>query len=272
MIIIKNNTVDFNKAFYDCDTVAATQTSMADIYNTAFVEKLFDEMSESYEKVNYITSFGFSKRWRSQFVEKAAIKSEMTVCDLMCGMGECWSAVAKRLNDNGRLLALDLSTGMLKGAQKRRNKFPNLNITVDKQNALASALEDESVDCIVSAFGIKTFSDEQKKVLAAEMNRILKPQGTVSLIEVSVPRMFLLKPLYMFYLKRIIPLIGFVFLGNPDNYRMLGVYTEKFGDCRNTCDILKQQGFRVAYQNYFFGCATGLTATKLDASANRSFL
>jgi demethylmenaquinone methyltransferase/2-methoxy-6-polyprenyl-1,4-benzoquinol methylase len=35
----------------------------------------------------------------------------------------------------------------------------------------------------------------------------------------------------MFYLKHIIPGIGRLLLGNPENYRMLGVYTEKFGNC-----------------------------------------
>lgn len=143
---------------------------MSDIYDIAYVEKLFDEMAGSYEKVNYVTSFGFSKRWRSQFVKKAVIRPGMTVCDLMCGMGECWSVVAKCLSGEGQLLALDLSRGMLGGAYKRKGRFSNLDIAIHKQNALASALENESVDYIISAFGIKTFSDEQKEILAAEIN------------------------------------------------------------------------------------------------------
>lgn len=237
---------------------------MADIYNIKYVENLFDEMSGSYEKVNYITSFGFSKRWRGQFVNKAGIKPGMTVCDLMCGMGECWSALTRVLSEDGKLPALDLSQGMLAGAQKRKSKFSKFNIIIDKQNALASNLENQSVDHVVSAFGIKTFSDEQKEILASEIKRILKPQGVVSLIEVSVPQTFLLKQLYMFYLKYIIPLIGVAFLGNAENYRMLGIYTEKFSNCKSMCNILEHQGFDVVYHDYFFGCATGLTATKSD--------
>lgn len=235
---------------------------MTDIYNTKYVEELFDEMSGSYEKVNYLTSFGFSKRWRTQFVKRADIKPGMSVCDLMCGMGECWSAIGKSLNNDGRLLALDLSGGMLRGAYQRKDKFPRLQITIDKQNALENALADESFDCIVSAFGIKTFSDKQKEILASEIKRLLKPGGTVSLVEVSVPKAFLLKGLYMFYLKQIIPLLGSLFLGNPENYRMLGVYTEKFGSSRKMFEIMERQGFQAIYQDYFFGCASGLTGVK----------
>ena len=43
---------------------------MADIYNTEYVEKLFDEMFGTYENVNYAASFGFSKRWRKWFVNR----------------------------------------------------------------------------------------------------------------------------------------------------------------------------------------------------------
>jgi demethylmenaquinone methyltransferase/2-methoxy-6-polyprenyl-1,4-benzoquinol methylase len=235
---------------------------MADIYNTGYVEKLFDEMSGSYEKVNYVTSFGFSKRWRKWFVKNASINPGMTVCDLMCGMGECWSPILSSMNNQGELIAVDLSSGMLKGAKKRTAKFPAFEIKLDKQNALASTIKDVSVDCVVSAFGIKTFSDEQKTILAAEMWRILKPQGTFSLVEVSVPKGYFLKTLYMFYLKKVIPLIGLAFLGNAENYRMLGVYTEKFGNCKIMHSILEQQGFQVTYHDYFFGSATGISGIK----------
>ncbi len=235
---------------------------MADIYDTKYIEELFDEMSKSYEKVNYVTSFGFSKRWRRQFVKNAAIKQDMIICDLMCGMGECWSAIIKTMSENSKLIAVDLSNGMLKGAFKRKDKYANYSISISKQNALENNLEKEFADTVVSAFGIKTFSDEQKELLASEIHRILKPHGTFSLIEVSVPSNALLKPLYMFYLKTIIPLIGSIFLGNPENYKMLGVYTEKFKNCRKMKEILEKQGFTVNYHDYFLGCATGLSGKK----------
>jgi ubiquinone/menaquinone biosynthesis methyltransferase len=235
---------------------------MNNIYDTAYVERLFDEMAGSYERVNYVTSFGFSKRWRRQVVARAEVEPGMLVCDLMCGMGECWPAVAKRLGGAGRLVALDLSRGMLAGAERRRRKLRGLDITLDRQNALSNSLADDSADCVISAFGVKTFSDEQKALLASEIRRILKPGGRFSLIEVSVPRGRVLRGLYMFYLKRLIPLIGAAFLGNPDNYRMLGVYTERFGDSRTMRDLLAREGLRVTHDDYFHGCATGVSGVK----------
>ena len=235
-----------------------------DIYNVDYVEKLFDEMAGTYELVNYLSSFGFSHRWRKQFVNKIDIQAGMVICDLMCGMGECWSSLAPRLAPHGQLVALDLSQGMLHGARKQAAQFPHLTIQIIKENALINGLADESADCVICGFGLKTFSEEQKEILAAQIQRILKPNGVFSIIEVSVPTGWFFQKLYMFYLKRVIPLIGSLLLGNPENYRMLGVYTEKFGDSRSMMQALAYQGLSVEYHHYFYGCATGVSGMKLE--------
>ena len=67
-----------------------TLNNKNELYNPKFVEALFDKMSSSYERMNYITSFGFSERWRKQCVNSIEIKRNSTVVDLMTGMGECW--------------------------------------------------------------------------------------------------------------------------------------------------------------------------------------
>jgi demethylmenaquinone methyltransferase/2-methoxy-6-polyprenyl-1,4-benzoquinol methylase len=235
---------------------------MPDIYHYSYIEKLFDEMSGSYDAVNNITSFGFTKRWRRQCVALARIEPQATVYDLMCGMGECWSALGPWLANGGRLFAFDLSSGMLAGAARRKTRMAGLDITLCKQDVLSGEIESESADYIVSAFGLKTLSDEHKEAFAREIHRILKPGGRFSLIEVSVPPARALRLLYMFYLKLIIPIFGWVFLGNPDNYRMLGVYTEIFGDCRKARDLFEKCGLKANHHEFFRGCATGISGIK----------
>ena len=77
---------------------------VTDIYDPGFVESLFDEMASTYDAVNYVASIGFSKRWRRQVVSKAMIQPGMVVCDLMCGMGECWNAIALGLEERDELV------------------------------------------------------------------------------------------------------------------------------------------------------------------------
>jgi ubiquinone/menaquinone biosynthesis C-methylase UbiE len=235
---------------------------MPDIYDPLYVQQLFDEMAASYEQVNYLTSFGFSWRWRVQCVGQCGLKPGMVVYDLMTGMGECWPIILKQLSPEGHLKAVEFSRGMLAGAARRRSRYPSFNIMLLHQNILENELPGDSADSLMVAFGLKTLSPEQQQKLALEIKRILKPAGTFSLIEVSVPQNKLLGLVYMFYLKWIIPLIGRAFLGNPENYRMLGVYTERFANCGKTLEIFRETGLEVRYHEYFWGCATGISGYK----------
>jgi ubiquinone/menaquinone biosynthesis C-methylase UbiE len=77
-----------------------------------------------------------------------------------------------------------------------------------------------------------------------------------------VPPLLPLRAAYMFYLKWVIPLIGRLLLGNPDCYRMLGVYTQAFGNATHFAGCLRKAGLEVDPVSYFFGCATGVRGRK----------
>ncbi len=236
---------------------------MNDIYEPIFIEKLFDKMSTSYSKMNYITSFGFSERWRRQCIEDIKIKKGKTVVDLMTGMGECWKYILKNSDKDSKLIGLDFSTEMINRANKNKDKFKNASIKILKENVFENSIANQSADVVISGFGLKTFNDKQLEKLALQIDRILKPNGKFSLIDVSVPNNKMLKPFYLFYLKNIIPLIGKVFLGSPETYKMLGIYTERFENSKNAYQIFKQLGFEVEYVNYFYGCASGIKGRKI---------
>ena len=230
-----------------------------EIYDFDYIEDLFDRMSGSYERVNLITSFGFSARWRRQFVKQAGITKGDHVVDMMTGMGECWAPILGLTGQEGKVTAIDFSDGMLQTARKRKTKINAKNIQILKRNIFDNNLEDSSVDVVVSGFGLKTFNDQQLEQLATEVKRILKTGGRFSFVEVSTPSNRIFRSLYMFYLKRLIPILGWMFLGNPDTYRMLGVYTERFKNARHVAEIFRNAGLQCDYVSYFYGSASGIT-------------
>ncbi len=236
---------------------------MKEIYDPKFVEELFDRMSGSYERMNYITSFGFSKAWRKQCVSAIDLKDKKVIVDLMTGMGECWKPILKRAGLKTKLISLDFSTEMLKYAANRKRKFSNFDIQILNENVFNNSIPTESVDCVISGFGLKTFSSEQIENLALEIERLLKVNGEFSLIDVSVPKSKTLRFFYLFYLKKIIPILGRIFLGNPETYKMLGIYTEQFQNSKEVKAIFEKRNFKIEYLNYFMGCATGIKGKKL---------
>jgi ubiquinone/menaquinone biosynthesis methyltransferase len=231
-------------------------------YNPQHVHDLFNRMSGSYERVNYITSFGFSLRWRRQFLQELPPSSApLEVIDLMTGMGETWSTVKKHY-PHATLSALDFSEGMLSHAHRRnKNSFRN-SVTVVQQNLLENNLAGNHYDVVLSAFGLKTFNAEQLHILAQETKRILKPGGRFSMIEVSSPRNVVLRGLYKLHLKYLVPFCGRLFPGNPSEYRMLWKYTERFRNADEAAAIFSAAGLQVQKSRYFYGCATGITGRK----------
>jgi ubiquinone/menaquinone biosynthesis C-methylase UbiE len=234
-----------------------------DIYKEQFIESLFNRMSKTYGTVNYLSSFGFSERWRRQCVQ--AIKWDEVIqngFDLMSGMGESWNLINSTCTQAHKLTGVDISTEMNNKASQKQSWYPLLNISVKQANVLHNDLESESADYIVSCFGLKTFSPQQLEQLAGQVNRLLKPNGQFSFIEVAEPKLLLLKIPFMFYLKYLIPIIGKLFMGHSEDYKMLGVYCQNFKDCSIFKAFLEKEGLEVRQKSYFFGCASGVIGRK----------
>lgn len=234
------------------------------IYNPDYVKGLFDRMSSSYERMNYITSLGFSIRWRKQFLKSfKQTNHKAEIIDLLTGMGETWQMTKDKLPDSN-LTVLDFSEGMLKYAIKKNElRFGN-QIEVLQQDILNNVLPSNHFDFVTCAFGLKTFSNEQIRTLASETRRILKTGGQFSFIEISQPSNKILNTFYGFYLGQIIPIFGKLLLGNPEEYKMLWKYTKKFENAKVASDLFSQAGLKTNYSSYFCGCATGFFGTKVD--------
>lgn len=181
----------------------------------------------------------------------------------MTGMGETWSAV-KRKYPNSQFSALDFSEGMLKQAKVKSIKSFGDSINLLNQNVLENNLPGDHYDIVISAFGLKTFNNDQLKRLAAETKRILKPGGVFSFIEVSQPASPVLHSLYKLHLKHVVPACGKILLGNPVEYRQLWKYTNAYRNSDAAAVIFSDAGLEVNKHDYFYGCATGISGRKCD--------
>lgn len=232
-------------------------------YDPEFIRELFNRMSGSYERVNYITSFGFSLRWRRQFLKSIDKTTEpIKIIDLMTGMGETWVPIRERF-PSAELSTLDYSEGMLVHANHKNKKSFSGNVIIHHQDLLKNSLPSDHYDVVLSAFGLKTFNSQQVVRLAEEIKRILKPGGKFSLIEVSSPDNAMFHALYKLHLKHVVPICGKLFLGNPQEYRMLWKYTERFGNSKSAVQQFRNTGLNAEYVSYFGGCATGIQGNKL---------
>ncbi len=235
-----------------------------DIYDPRFVKDVFDRCSERYIAFSYFCSLGFTERWRKQCVGALPVPNEQLPegYDLMAGTGEVWPHLLKRFPGVRAITAVDISSGMHLRALDRLHAHRAQKIAFIEDDVFASDLPDESADFVISTFGLKTFTPDHHAKLARLVARVLKPGGTFSMIEASDPKGWWLRPLYLFHLKVVLPLVERVLLRGAQDFAMVGIYSMNFGDASGIAEMLRKEGLEVEFKRYFFGCATGIAGRK----------
>lgn len=235
-----------------------------DIYDPAYFKDLFDRCFGKYIAFSYACSMGFTERWRRQCVELLVLPADRPLqgYDLMAGTGEVWPHLLKAAPNIHTITAIDISAGMHKRALERLHQHRAHRISFIEDDALDSSLPDESADFLVSTFGLKTFNAAQHKRLATLVARVLKPGGTFALIEASDPKGWPLRPLYLFHLKQVLPMVERVFLNGAQDFSMIGQYSTRFGNAGQFTADLRAEGLDTACRKLFFGCATAAFGRK----------
>ena len=225
------------------------------------VKDLFNEMSATYGIVNLWSSLGFAYFWRKRCGEVAGPDCR-NILDVMSGSGEMVPHLVRKVPDNASITLVDFSEGMTARARKNATRWARSNLDVLIEDALDMSAEDEVFDCVTCCFGLKTLSEVELEQFIREIWRVTAPQGRISFLEFSVPRNRWIGLPFKLYVKHYVPFLGRLFLGNPDNYRMLWHYTSQFSDCSKAARLFEAVGFQIEFREHFMGCATQISGYK----------
>lgn len=224
------------------------------------IAKMFDTISNEYDDLNRVISFGIDIKWRKKVVQIISKKKPSNVLDIATGTGDL--AINLTQTDASQIIGLDISEGMLDVGRKKIAKKQLDNtiemIVGDSENL---PFDDNSFDAITVAFGVRNF--EHLEIGLAEILRVLKPKGLFVVLETSVPVNFPFKQGYYIYTKALLPLIGRLFSKDKSAYRYLSESASKFPYGQAFNNILNKTGFiNSTALPQTFGVATIYTATK----------
>jgi len=89
------------------------------------------------------------------------------------------------------------------------------------------------------------------------MARVLKRGGRVVILEFSTPSTWPLRPLYRFYFRRVLPVIGRLLSKHTTAYSYLPDSVDRFPGVPEMAERMRRSGFaNVEYQSLSFGIAT----------------
>jgi demethylmenaquinone methyltransferase/2-methoxy-6-polyprenyl-1,4-benzoquinol methylase len=232
----------------------------SDLSKKEQVAQMFDTISNNYDGLNRVISFGIDIKWRKKVLSLVAEKKPDSVLDIATGTGDL--AILMASTNANKIIGLDISAGMLSvGRKKIEERKLSQKIEMILADSENMPFEDNSFDAITVAFGVRNFENLEKGL--TEILRVLKPNGIFVILETSIPEKTPYKQGYHFYSKNILPLIGKLFSKDDSAYNYLSESASLFPYGEKLNNILKKVGFidSVALPQTF-GVATIYTASK----------
>jgi demethylmenaquinone methyltransferase/2-methoxy-6-polyprenyl-1,4-benzoquinol methylase len=190
------------------------------------VEKMFSGIANQYDFLNHILSFGIDYYWRERLAKKVKKLAPNTLMDLATGSGDVAFKLSKTLKKECIITAVDFCQPMLDQAELKKERSDDYtNITFKHGDAMHLDFEDNTFDVVTIAFGVRNFENRQKGL--REILRVLKPQGSLFILEFSQPNTWF-KPFYFLYLKYILPTIAGLISKDKNAYQYLAGTIESF--------------------------------------------
>jgi len=226
------------------------------------VREMFAGIAGRYDLLNHLLSLNIDKGWRRKV--SAALRPVLdnpsaVVLDVACGTGD----LSLELNRGSRaqIVGTDFCRPMLTNA-KTKSEGESKPIPYIEGDALGLPFVDDSFDAVTIAFGLRNLANVPDGL--TELRRILKPGGTLAVLEFSAPVVPGFGKLFNFYFAHVLPRIGGAVSGSRGAYEYLPDSVSKFPNQKKLVEMIESTGFAdVKYANLTGGIAALHTGTKI---------
>ncbi len=202
---------------------------------------MFGRIAGRYDLANRLLSGGRDAAWRRRLVAAALAGAPRDILDLATGSGDVAFALGRKA-PAARITGADFCRPMLEEAErKKRASGGCANIAFQPADALALPFPSGSFDVVTIAFGLRNLADRARGL--SEMRRVLRPGGRLLVLEFSQPHAWF-RPLYLLYLRRILPVFAGRVTGDRAAYVYLNESIESFPDRPALAAEIAAAGFR----------------------------
>jgi demethylmenaquinone methyltransferase/2-methoxy-6-polyprenyl-1,4-benzoquinol methylase len=218
------------------------------------VQRMFAAIAPSYDLNNRLHSLWMDQRWRRKAVTLSALHPLDRVVDIACGTGDLALQFAKALqwlhdvempleDVAGSVVGIDFTFEMLPIARsKSAIRNPQSAISYVNGDAESLPLPDACCDVVSIAFGIRNVADPAAAL--GEFYRVLRPGGRVIVLEFSLPTNPVLRGLYNFYFRQVLPRTATLISGDKTGaYRYLPESVNTFIGREQMTGLMRDAGF-----------------------------
>lgn len=218
------------------------------------VRIMFNQIAGSYDFLNHFLSFGIDILWRRKLVKMLQPQNPKQILDVATGTGDL--AITATQIKNVKIVGVDIAEDMLAvGRSKIQRKGLSDKIELKFGDSENLPFDKGMFDAAMVAFGVRNF--ENLDLGLSEMNRVLKKNAKIYILEFSMPEKFPIKQLYHFYFKNILPLIGRIISKDRGAYAYLHDSVQEFPSGEEFLKRMQKVGFQNSVQRKLsFGIAS----------------
>jgi len=214
------------------------------------VREMFTQIAPRYDLLNHLLSLELDRVWRTRTARRlSGILSQpgSVVLDLCCGTGDL--AFAMKKNGNARIIGADFSHTMLVRARAKWHAVPSHSGLTGPEpmpfleaDALQLPFANESFDLVTEAFGFRNLANYEAGL--REILRVLKPDGTIGILEFMEPPAGLFGDFFRWYFRKILPKVGGAISGDAAAYKYLPSSVARFFRPEELCELMRLVGFQ----------------------------
>lgn len=203
---------------------------------------MFDAIASRYDRLNHLLSAGLDRRWRRQAIDALELPGGAQVLDVCTGTADLALTAARHRAAPRAVLGVDFASEMLVlGREKVRAAGLHRTIRLARGDACRLPCPPASVDAVTVGFGIRNVADPALAV--AEMFRVLKPGGRLAILEFGEPRLPVLRSIYLWYFRRVLPRLGRMLSRHTEAYAYLPASVSAFLTPDAFAALLRTTGF-----------------------------
>jgi len=214
------------------------------------VQRMFSGIASRYDFANRVLSLGLCVGWRETLVAAAKAARPETVADLATGSGDVAFALRRELPVGCAVVGYDFCEPMLELGRVRARQ-EGVSLEFKTGDCMALPIADGSQDVVTIAYGVRNFEDRAKGL--RELRRILRPDGTLLILEFSQPSAWF-APFHFIHVRCVLPVLAGILTGDFGAYKYLGTSIAGFPDAAGLDAELKTAGFaKVSHKRMLFG-------------------
>jgi demethylmenaquinone methyltransferase/2-methoxy-6-polyprenyl-1,4-benzoquinol methylase len=232
------------------------------------VREMFTQIAPRYDLLNHLLSFQLDRLWRTRAaycLRPILERNFPLVLDLCCGTGDLGITMARAFTP--RVIGADFAFPMLIRAKEKSSTLRGKNLVQLRRpkfvgaDALRLPFADQSFDLVTTAFGFRNLANYEAGL--REIQRVLKPGGTIAILEFTEPPDSLLGDIYRWYFCKILPRIGGLISGDSSAYTYLPKSVARFFRPPELASLMSALGYQsVAFKVWTFGTVALHTAVR----------